>query len=80
MEWNLYFCDLIWERCLSGRKEQFAKLSFWVTGTAGSNPALSADTINEFRRQPVSGFTERLQACLKSLKVKHEIAQQFIYC
>ncbi len=30
------------ERCLRGRKEQFAKLSYVLKRTAGSNPALSA--------------------------------------
>ena len=30
------------ERCLSGRKERFAKSSYHVSGTVGSNPTLSA--------------------------------------
>ncbi|GBF39784.1 hypothetical protein LPTSP1_27890 [Leptospira johnsonii] len=29
------------EMCLSGRKEQFAKLSYGVTCTQGSNPCVS---------------------------------------
>jgi hypothetical protein len=31
------------ERCLSGRKEQFAKLSYAQQRTGGSNPPLSAN-------------------------------------
>jgi hypothetical protein len=30
------------ERWVSGLNQQFAKLSYWVTGTGGSNPPLSA--------------------------------------
>jgi hypothetical protein len=29
------------ERWVSGLNQQFAKLSYWVTGTGGSNPPLS---------------------------------------
>jgi hypothetical protein len=44
-EKQLWFCTfavLVSVRCLSGRKEQFAKLSYWETGTEGSNPSLTA--------------------------------------
>ena len=30
------------ERWLSGRRQRFAKPSYWATGTGGSNPPLSA--------------------------------------
>ena len=31
------------ERWVSGLNQQFAKLSYWKTGTGGSNPPLSED-------------------------------------
>jgi hypothetical protein len=34
------------ERCLSGRKERFAKSSYGLHCTVGSNPTLSARLIN----------------------------------
>lgn len=34
------------ERCLSGRKEQFAKLSYAQQRTGGSNPPLSAAIVS----------------------------------
>ena len=36
-----YFLRSILERWVSGLNQQFAKLSYWVTGTGGSNPPLS---------------------------------------
>ena len=39
------------ERCLRGRKEQFAKLSYRLNGTEGSNPSLSAKIRNSAKKQ-----------------------------
>ncbi len=39
------------ERWVSGLNQQFAKLSYWVTGTGGSNPPLS-----EVKFAPVAQF------------------------
>ena len=36
------------ERCLSGRKERFAKSSYGLHCTVGSNPTLSAEKIKNF--------------------------------
>gem|GEM_PF-4278452 len=42
-EINFYFCRPLKKvRCLRGLKEQFAKLSYGVTCTEGSNPSLTA--------------------------------------
>jgi hypothetical protein len=36
------------ERWPSGRRHQIANLAYWVTGTEGSNPSLSASFIEFF--------------------------------
>ena len=36
------------ERWPSGRRHQIANLAYWVTGTEGSNPSLSASFIGFF--------------------------------
>ncbi len=38
----LKYVHFLLERCLSGRKERFAKSSYLEIGTQGSNPCLSA--------------------------------------
>src|SRR6202046_4993066 len=42
------------ERWPSGRRHQIANLAYWVTGTEGSNPSLSASFIGLFPAAPRS--------------------------
>ncbi len=41
-------------RCLSGRKERFAKPSYGLNCTEGSNPSLTADKVNKNAQRPVN--------------------------
>ena len=55
-----YLCIPVLERCLSGRKDQFAKLAYGLDCTEGSNPSLSA---NESKQE--NGIDRsKSQACL----------------
>ncbi len=51
----MVFLPALSERCLRGRKEQFAKLSYLETGTAGSNPALSASGVLAIKALTIFG-------------------------
>ena len=42
------FAALTLVRCLRGRKEQFAKLSYGLICTEGSNPSLTASQVGVF--------------------------------
>ena len=55
----LYLRSLL-ERWVSGLNQQFAKLSYVITRTGGSNPPLSAQRFNHLTFSPLYRFIDRV--------------------
>src|SRR5271157_1256016 len=56
------------ERWPSGRRHQIANLAYWVTGTEGSNPSLSATQYVLFTYRPEIAANSRVGGLIRSTR------------
>jgi hypothetical protein len=63
------------ERWPSGRRHQIANLAYWVTGTEGSNPSLSATQLVVFSYRPEIAANSRVGGLIRSARGSGESDQ-----
>jgi hypothetical protein len=63
------------ERWPSGRRHQIANLAYWVTGTEGSNPSLSATQFVGFAYNSEKVANRRVDAPIRSIRGTGESEQ-----